>query len=268
MNDEPHPEHRHHHHKGAGALSPWTANLQGPGGQLFADPAPSPDETSFQVDNTDEAYYNSPYYTQHENDSWRSRPAARRAAGARVDRRRRSSWRRSSRPTGSPSTPSGDTGASIAVCDLHRGDCRRRDGRRVAEQIARPRPAFLFHLGDVIYNFGEGRVLLRPVLRAVPRLRSADLRGPREPRRRGLLTNAMAPARTPTLQAFIANFCAAAPGARRCRRPGAHDMTQPGRLLHPRRALGLDHRPVRQCARGPRVITSQGGTTPRPATGR
>ena len=43
-------------------------NLQAPGGRLFADPAPGADETSFQVDNSSEAYYSSVYYELHKND--------------------------------------------------------------------------------------------------------------------------------------------------------------------------------------------------------
>ena len=42
-----------------------STNLVGAGGRLFANPAPGVDETSFQVDNTSSAYYNSPYYLQH-----------------------------------------------------------------------------------------------------------------------------------------------------------------------------------------------------------
>ncbi len=53
---------------GRGTTAPWTRNLVGPGGRLFGDPSPGPDETAFQVDNTSDAYYNSPYYKQHEND--------------------------------------------------------------------------------------------------------------------------------------------------------------------------------------------------------
>ncbi|MGH2872540.1 MAG: hypothetical protein ACRDL5_08775, partial [Solirubrobacteraceae bacterium] len=47
---------------------PWTRSLRGPSGQLFGDPAPGPDETAFQVDNTSDEYYNSAYYKQHETD--------------------------------------------------------------------------------------------------------------------------------------------------------------------------------------------------------
>src|SRR5580704_12333428 len=43
------------------------ANLVGPQGQLYADPIPTSDETSFKYDNTSAAYYASPYYTLHKD---------------------------------------------------------------------------------------------------------------------------------------------------------------------------------------------------------
>ncbi|MGA2164359.1 MAG: S53 family peptidase, partial [Solirubrobacteraceae bacterium] len=43
-----------------------SSNLVGPEGQLFADPHPGEDESAFQVDNTSDAYYKSPYYKAHE----------------------------------------------------------------------------------------------------------------------------------------------------------------------------------------------------------
>src|SRR5690242_14470141 len=42
--------------------------VQAPGGRLFADPQPGADETSFQVDNTSDAYYSSVYFERHKND--------------------------------------------------------------------------------------------------------------------------------------------------------------------------------------------------------
>src|SRR6202020_3208161 len=45
-----------------------TPPTPGAGGRLFADPVPTPDETSFQVANTSDQYYDSPYYKAHAND--------------------------------------------------------------------------------------------------------------------------------------------------------------------------------------------------------
>ena len=42
-------------------------NIVGPGGQLYADPKPTPDEDAFQVNNTSAAYYSSKYYLLNKN---------------------------------------------------------------------------------------------------------------------------------------------------------------------------------------------------------
>ena len=49
------------------ALVVMTKNITGTGGRLFGETHPGADETAFQVDNTSEAYYNSPYYLLHKN---------------------------------------------------------------------------------------------------------------------------------------------------------------------------------------------------------
>src|SRR5215470_7262872 len=41
--------------------------LIGPSGRLYADPKPSPDETTFRQPNNSEAYYQSPYYLAHKD---------------------------------------------------------------------------------------------------------------------------------------------------------------------------------------------------------
>jgi hypothetical protein len=46
-------------------MSASAPNVIGVHGRLFADPHPAPDATSFQVDNTSERYYQSPYYLAH-----------------------------------------------------------------------------------------------------------------------------------------------------------------------------------------------------------
>ncbi len=73
-------------------------------------------------------------------------------------------------------------------------------------------PAFFFHLGDVIYKLRRGRVLLRPVLRAVPRLRPADLRDPGQPRRRRYLHEGRHRARrSPRCRRSLPTFCTPTP---------------------------------------------------------
>jgi hypothetical protein len=240
----------------------WTSNVFGPNGQLFADPAPTPDETSFQVDNTSASYYNSPYYAQHENDI-------------------------EAIPTGPPAAPLaldtvlgdaflapliagnrisfhvvGDTGAASSsairteatVADAMVSDL---------QQPATAAPAFFFHLGDVIYNFGEAdyyydqfyepfRGYDRPIL-AIPGNHDGAV----------TYTNGGSTPDTPSLQAFIANFCAATPG-----RPqdagglARTTMTQPGvyfTLDAPFVSIiGL----YTNVLEGPGVLTDQNGAYP------
>jgi hypothetical protein len=188
----------------------WTRNLRGPGGQLFGDPAPRPDESSFQVDNTSEQYYSSPYYAQHQNDV-------------------------EAVPLGPPQAPLalqdvtgvdflapivaanrvhfhvvGDTGASASSAITHEASVA--DAMAAAlNGAATDAPAFFFHLGDVIYNFGEAgyyydqfyepfRAYDRPIF-AIP----GNHDGAVTYTAGGLQPD------VPSLQAFIANFCTPAP---------------------------------------------------------
>ena len=213
---------------GPGTSAPWTGNLQGPNGRLFGDPSPSPDETAFQVDNTSDAYYTSPYYKQHRNEI-------------------------EAVPMGPPAAPlslqdvvgapflapivagnkisfhaGGDTGASViakisseaSIADAMAADL---------QQSAADAPAFLFHLGDVIYNFGEAeyyydqffepfREYDRPIF-AIPGNHDGAV----------TYTNGGSTPDVPSLQAFIANFCAAVPAPPQDAGGLARTtMTQPG----------------------------------------
>jgi calcineurin-like phosphoesterase family protein len=243
-------------------VTAWTANLIGPGGQLFADPTPTPDETSFQVDNTSADYFNSPYYTQHQNDI-EAIPTPPPAAPLTLD----------SILPGSVLAPIvagnkisfhsiGDTGASsssaigaeASVADAMAADLA---------PAAADAPAFLFHLGDVIYQFGEGeyyydqfyepfREYDRPIF-AIPGNHDGAV----------TYVNGGATPDTPTLQAFIANFCASTPA----KPPNAGGLarttvTQPGvyfTLDAPMVSIiGL----YTNVLEGPGVITDQNGAYP------
>ena len=125
-------------------------------------------------------------------------------------------------------------------------------------------PAFFFHLGDVVYHFGEGqfyydqfyepfRAYDRPIF-AIPGNHDGMVFGP----------NADV-AKIPTLQAFVRNFCAATPGPS----PDAGGlvrsvMTQPGvyfTLDAPFVSIiGL----YSNVLEGPGVISSEGGKYPIP----
>jgi hypothetical protein len=190
----------------------WVVPAPGSDGRLFGEPSVGPDEKSFQVQNTDAAYYSSPYYKLHQSEL---QPV----------------------PTGPPAGPIaladvitagalaeietakrivfhvvGDTGASTAiriateagVANAMTADLRQANGEA---------PSFLFHLGDVIYNFGEAeyyydqfyepfRGYNRPIF-AIPGNHDGEVQyGP----------NSATPL-TPTLLAFLRNFCAGQPAA-------------------------------------------------------
>ncbi len=196
----------------------FAAKLRGTEGRLFADPEPTPDETSFQVDNTSKQYYDSPYYLLHKNDL---------------------------QPVPKPSSPEprldladvlpadllasiagarkitfhavGDTGAAkveryhseakaiadeASVADAMTADVKKR-GAGV--------PAFFFHLGDVVYYFGEAKHYYdqfyepfrgydRPIF-AIPGNHDGAVFGKQKDT-----------PQIPTLYAFLRNFCAPAPG--------------------------------------------------------
>ncbi len=186
----------------------------GPGGHLFADPSPTPDEKSFQVDNTSEAYYNSPYYALHQNDI-EAIPVPPPAAPldlesivgsaflAPVLSAKRISFH-SVGDTGAAATSAIKTEASVA--DAMAADLQ-------SSVAADDLPAFMFHLGDVIYNFGEAeyyydqfyepyRAYDRPIF-AIPGNHDGNV----------TYTKGGDTPDTPTLQSFIENFCTAAPAA-------------------------------------------------------
>ena len=70
------------------------------------------------------------------------------------------------------------------------------------ETHAMEMPQFAFLLGDIVYNFGESAVLLRPVLRAVPQLPRAHSRAA------GNHDGMVSPlAHATSLDAYLRNFC-------------------------------------------------------------
>jgi len=238
------------------------SGLLGAGGRLFANPAPGTDETTFQVDNTSSAYYNSPYYLQHQN-QLQPVPAPTvpepRISLADVVGPAMIAGIQSAKAIVFHSV--GDTGA--AKVTSIRNEASVADA--MAADVARGgagAPAFFFHLGDVVYNFGEGqyyydqfyepfRAYDRPIF-AIPGNHDGVVFGP----------NADVP-QVPTLQAFLRNFCASAPGPS----PDAGGamrsvMTQPGvyfTLDAPFVSIiGL----YSNVLEGPGVISTQGGAYP------
>jgi hypothetical protein len=211
-----------------------TSKLIGPGGRFYADPAPGPDEMAFMEDNTSVAYYNSPYYLAHK-DQVQPIPPRRNDLPVNltdflpadlitaIDTAGRITFH-SVGDTGAAKVNRSQTAATAIGHEAAVADAMVKD----VETQGAGGPAFFFHLGDVIYNFGEAqyyydqfyepfRAYDRPIF-AIPGNHDGMVFGP----------TSSAP-QVPTLTAFQANFCAAQPG----RSPDALTlirsvMTQPG----------------------------------------
>jgi hypothetical protein len=138
-------------------------NIIGPKGRLYAEQKPGLGETQFREDNNSAAYYSSVYYEAHKNQV-QPIPAPRDSSPldlsvflppnimAAINKAKKISFH-----------AVGDTGAAkvsrsqtVAIAIGHES--------AVADAMAADvqnggvgGPAFFFHLGDVIYNFGEGQ---------------------------------------------------------------------------------------------------------------
>jgi Icc-related predicted phosphoesterase len=210
------------------------SNLVGPKGQLYADPKPTPDEVSFRVDNTSASYYKSVYYLNHKNQVQRI-PQARNTNPldlatfvsadilSAIDKNGMTVFH-----------AVGDTGAAKVSRSQTAATAIEQEARVADAMVAEVNsggvngPAFFFHLGDVIYNFGEAQYYYdqfyepfreydRPIF-AIPGNHDGMVFG----------AGSSAP-QVPTLDAFLTNFCAVTPGPS----PDAGTlvrsvMTQPG----------------------------------------
>jgi Calcineurin-like phosphoesterase len=197
---------------------PMKMNLVGPHGQLYADPKPSPDEDAFQVDNTSEAYYNSPYYLLHKS---QVQPIPPRRTGTlpylKLTDFIPQNLTDAINGVGKITFHAvGDTGAAKTTRSQSAATSLAEQAA-VADAMAADvqsggvnGPAFFFHLGDVIYNFGEGQYYYdqfyepyreydRPIF-AIPGNHDGMVFG----------QSSTAP-QVPTLAAFLTNFCAGTP---------------------------------------------------------
>jgi predicted phosphodiesterase len=193
--------------------------LIGPGGRLFADPQPGKDETVFRTDNNSSQYYSSPYYTAHK-DTVQPIPPPRAGAllqlnladfiPAEVGAAIQAAGRITFHSVGDTGAAKVNRSQSVATALA--------DQAAVADTMAKDvdtggpnAPAFFFHLGDVIYNFGEDkyyydqfyepyRAYDRPIF-AVPGNHDGMVYG----------KNTNSPD-IKTLEAFQTNFCASKPG--------------------------------------------------------
>ena len=198
---------------------PTKLNLAGPHGQLYADPTPGTDEDAFQVNNTSEAYYNSPYYLANKN-LVQPIPPPRAGALPYADLADYLPAEMIAAINGAKSITFhsvGDTGAAKVSAQQSAGTALAEEAA-VADAMAADvqagganAPAFFFHLGDVIYNFGEAqyyydqfyepyRAYDRPIF-AIPGNHDGMVFG----------ASSSAP-QVPTLAAFLSNFCSAAQG--------------------------------------------------------
>jgi hypothetical protein len=236
---------------------------------LFAEPQPSADETAFQLDNTSARYYQSPYYLQHKRDLQPVPPP--RMAVPRIDLGEvldvsllqpivdagRITFH-SVGDTGAAKVNSFQTAMQAIAHEASVADSMALD----VEQGGSDAPTFFFHLGDVVYNFGEGQYYYdqfyepfrgydRPIL-AIPGNHDGMVFGQRPDL-----------PQIPTLTAFLRNFCSITPGTS----PDASGiarstMTQPGVYF----TLDAPHVSIiglyTNVLEGPGVISSEGGRYP------
>jgi len=215
---------------------PTDTNLVGPGGQLYADPKPTPDEDAFQVNNTSEAYYNSKYYLLNKNQV-QPIPPQRTGTQPYLNLTNFIPQSLASAITSAGKIifhSVGDTGAAKVSRSQTAATAIAEEAAVAAAMVddvqsgGSGSPAFFFHLGDVIYNFGESqyyydqfyepyRAYDRPIF-AIPGNHDGMVFG----------ASSSAP-QVPTLAAFLTNFCSGTPDPS----PDAPNvarsvMTQPG----------------------------------------
>ena len=198
--------------------APKTTTVPAGSGRLFANPVPGKDETIFQVDNTSSAYYNSPYYLLHQlqlqpipppttlQPSMNLSEVVSPALIAQIQAAKKITFHAVG-DTGAAKVNSSQTVAMALAAEGNVADAMVADVASGGDAG----PAFFFHLGDLIYNFGEGQYYYdqfyepfrgydRPIF-AIPGNHDGMVFGP----------GTDAP-QVPTLQAFLRNFCASAPG--------------------------------------------------------
>ncbi len=238
------------------------SNIIGKDGRLFAEQKPGADPTKFRVNNTSDEYYNSPYYKQHKNQVMPvPKPSINPPRMNLADILGDSATQAIQSSKKISFHAVGDTGATQVGHLL--------DEEAVAHMMAADVevggpsvPAFLFVLGDIIYQFGEAkyyydqfydpyRIYDRPIF-AIPGNHDGVVYG-----------NTSTSKAPPSLEAFLRNFCASKPGPS----PDAgglmrSTMTQPGvyfTLDAPMVSIiGL----YSNVLEGPGVISSQGNHFP------
>jgi hypothetical protein len=253
----------------AKAAAPKAPAPVGNAGRLFANPVPGADEPTFQVDNTSEAYYNSPYYLLHQSDlqaiptpsvpqpSMQLADVVSAALIAQINKAKKITFHAVG-DTGAAKVGPSEPATSAVANEASVADAMAADVKAGGTGA----PAFFFHLGDIIYYFGEGqyyydqfyepfRAYDRPIF-ALAGNHDGMVFGP----------TSDVP-QVPSLQAYLRNFCAAAPGPSTDAGGLVRSvMTQPGvyfTLDAPFVSIiGL----YSNVLDGPGVISSQGGAYP------
>jgi hypothetical protein len=192
--------------------------LTGKDDRLFAEAQPSPDETAFQIENTSEAYYKSPYYEKHKED-------VQKVPQPRIDPPRLDLADVLGQDILGPIVKAkklsfhavGDTGAAKVNRSQKMATAIRHEAGvadLMAEDVAKggdEAPAFFFHLGDVVYNFGEGQYYYDQFYEP---FRNYDRPAFANAGNHDAMVFGPSPD-TPsvkTLTAFLRNFCAETPG--------------------------------------------------------
>jgi calcineurin-like phosphoesterase family protein len=212
-----------------GRIPPELQGLKGPRGRLYADPQPGSDPTSFQITNNSAGYYNSPYYLAHQKQVQAIPPRTSQAPLDLADFLPPETISAIQQNGKISFHAVGDTGAA-KVSRSQSAATAIGDQDAVADAMAadvqqggNAGPAFFFHLGDIVYNFGEDKYYYdqfydpyrgydRPIF-AIPGNHDGVVYDPS----------------VPSLKGFLENFCALAPGPA----PNAGSlvrslMTQPG----------------------------------------
>jgi hypothetical protein len=242
--------------------------ITGPKGQLYADPNFSSEPTTFQRNNTSAEYYSSKYYELHKNQV-QAIPQARNTDQLNLADFLPADLINSIQRVGRIVFHAvGDTGAAKvrtqlpATALLH----ETRVAGAMSDDVRNGgagAPAFFYHLGDVIYEFGEGQYYYdqfynpfreydRPIF-AIPGNHDGMVFG----------ADSSAP-QVPTLAAFRTNFCAALPGPSPDSPISVRSvMTQPGVYF----ALDAPFVSIlgvytNVIDAGPGVMSSQGGKFP------
>jgi hypothetical protein len=190
------------------------SNTVGPKGQLYANPTHLPGETSFQKDNNSSTYYNSAYYLAHQKQV-QPIPTARNTTPLELQDFLPPDEMAAIGKAGKIVFHAvGDTGAAKVNRSQTAATALGHETAVASAMVAEVGSigaAFFFHLGDIIYNFGEAQYYYdqfyepyanydRPIF-AIPGNHDGMVFGP----------GSTAP-QVPTLAAFLTNFCATAPG--------------------------------------------------------